>query len=659
MEKRLESLPLGNIRIRDRFWDRYTGLVTEKILPYQWDILNDRVEGAEPSRCIRNFEVAAGRKQGDFYGFVFQDTDLAKWIEAAAYSLSYKPNSSLEDTVDAAVDLIAASQCPDGYLNTYFTVKEPDGRFTNLGEGHELYTAGHMMEAAVAYYEVTGKDRFLNVMCKMADLLCDVFGSEEYKDAIPGHQEVEIGLYKLYKATGERKYLDLAKEFLDRRGRMPCYFEEERKKPGWTDVFHNPDPVIPEYSQSDEPVRKQTKAKGHAVRAVYMYSAMADIAYEYDDTELLDACRRLYDNIVSAQMYITGGIGQSGIYERFTTDFDLPSDRNYSETCASIGLALFCRRMLGITREERYAATMETALMNTVLAGVALDGESFFYVNPLEVWPDNLIPYTSMSHVKSTRQKWFGCACCPPNIARTLAGLGEYTVFTEEDSVWINMYMGCEFDTSFSGVPVHFTIRTQMPFEGKVAISIRAEGEACGSLMIRIPGYAENCKVIVTDGSAVTREISPETGKYLEIPVRLGQDGGYEMNVTNDFDMPAKFVYADGRVRADAGKVAVVKGPLVYAAEEIDNYGNLPSFVADTGAPVEEDYDPELFGGTKILTVTGFKEENDPALGLYRLVPPTPVPARLRLIPYPFWNNRGKGEMLVWMRYSDKGGFGR
>ena len=296
MDKRLASIKLNNIRIKDEFWNRYTDLVTAKILPYQWEVLNDRVEDAEPSHCIKNFEIAAGRASGDFYGFVFQDTDLAKWIEAAAYSLAYNEDSKLIEIVDGAIDLIADAQCPDGYINTYFTIKEPEGRFTNLSEGHELYTAGHMMEAAVAYYNVTGKDKFLKVMCKMADLLCDTFYTERYKYAIPGHQEVEIGLIKLYQATGTRKYLDLAKAFIDRRGHKPNHLEEERKREDWKDVFHNPDPFIPEYSQCDEPVRIQKTARGHAVRAVYMYTAMADLAYEYDDKELMLACERLYED---------------------------------------------------------------------------------------------------------------------------------------------------------------------------------------------------------------------------------------------------------------------------------------------------------------------------------------------------------------------------
>ncbi len=650
MDKRLASIKLNNIRIKDEFWNRYTDLVTAKILPYQWEVLNDRVEDAEPSHCIKNFEIAAGRASGDFYGFVFQDTDLAKWIEAAAYSLAYNEDSKLIEIVDGAIDLIADAQCPDGYINTYFTIKEPEGRFTNLSEGHELYTAGHMMEAAVAYYNVTGKDKFLKVMCKMADLLCDTFYTERYKYAIPGHQEVEIGLIKLYQATGTRKYLDLAKAFIDRRGHKPNHLEEERKREDWKDVFHNPDPFIPEYSQCDEPVRIQKTARGHAVRAVYMYTAMADLAYEYDDKELMLACERLYEDIVNRQMYITGGIGQSGIYERFTVDYDLPNDRNYAETCASIGLALFCRRMAQITHDAKYVDTMERALINTVIAGIAMDGRSFFYVNPLEVWPDNLLPYTSMSHVKPVRQKWFGCACCPPNIARTLASLGEYAVFTGDDSVWVNMYMGEKFDVNIHGAQVNLRLKTHMPFKGYNRITISSDKTVCFYLMLRIPEYADEESVKAMINGKETASVIDKG--YLSIRVRIDADNSYACDIKLDFDIPARFVYANSNVRADAGKVAITKGAIVYTMEEADNGANLPSFAVDTKGGITEVWDEELFGGCMVLEVSGTRSENEDTgrESLYGITPPREVPARMRLIPYAYWNNRGEGEMLVWMR---------
>lgn len=640
--KKLDTIKLNNIRIRDSFWDKYTSLVTKEIIPYQWEVLNDREPSAEKSGCIENFRIAAGEAEGDFYGFVFQDTDLAKWLEAVAFSLSYEENLTLQETADRSIDLIGRAQQPDGYLDTYFIIREPKGKFTNLREGHELYTAGHMMEAAVAYYEVTGKDKFLNIMKKNADLICDTFHKKEYQNAVPGHQEVEIGLIKLYRATGEKKYLEMAKEFIDRRGTEPNYLVHEHEKKNWTDVFHNSDPFFPEYSQCDEPVRLQKTARGHAVRAVYMYCAMADLAYEYNDKELLGACETLYEDIVRRQMYLTGGIGSSGIYERFTVDYDLPNDRNYSESCASIGLALFCRRMLQITHEEKYAETMETALYNTVLAGIALDGKSFFYVNPLEVVPEYCLPHSALDHVKPVRQKWFGCACCPPNIARTLASLGEYVCFTEKDAVWLNLLIGSRFTATLSGEEVTFSVETEMPFAGKTVIRVENKTGASGTLMLRIPSYAEHPKVF--DGEKLISD-EPETG-YLAIALE-----GRTQTISLFFEMPPHFIYADPAVTADAGKVAVKKGPLVYAAEEADNGKHLTSFAADTEAMPREYVNPELFGGTAVIVVKGEKLiRGDGSDGLYRIVKPAREPAELKLIPYCYWDNREPGEMTVWLR---------
>ncbi len=292
---RIKPIQLNDIQVNDSFWNKYTKLVTREILPYQWRVLHDEEPGAERSHCIENFRIAAGLSKGEFYGFVFQDTDLAKWIEAAACSLSHERDPELEAQIDEAVELIAAAQQPDGYLDTYFIVKEPDAKWKNLRDGHELYTAGHMMEAAVAYYEVTGKDRFLKVMEKNADLICEVFHREEYANAVPGHEEVEVGLVKLYRATGKREYLEMAGEFLNRRGTEPDHFVAEGKDPGCPDIFRNRDWYEPAYYQNDEPVRMQKKAKGHAVRAGYLYSAMADVAGECGDDTLRRACETLYE----------------------------------------------------------------------------------------------------------------------------------------------------------------------------------------------------------------------------------------------------------------------------------------------------------------------------------------------------------------------------
>ena len=635
-------ISLKNVEVTDSFWNPYLQSVPSKMIPYQWRILNDSVKGAEKSGCIRNFRIAAGYEKGRFHGFVFQDTDLAKWLEAVAYSLSLNKDSELEGEADGAIELIARAQRADGYLNTYFTIREPGKEFTNLREGHELYTAGHMMEAACAYYENTGKDRFLKICIKLADLICEVFHEERYQSAVPGHQEIELGMIRMYRATGDRKYLDMAKEFIDRRGTEPNYLVHEHEREDWTDVFHNSDPYFPAYGQCDEPVRHQKTARGHAVRAMYMYSAMADLAWEYQDDTLLDTCKTLYEDIVTKQMYLTGGVGSSGLYERFTTAYDLPSDRNYAESCASIGLAMFCSRMAQITHEEKYIATMETALYNTVAAATALDGEHFFYVNPLEVWPDNCLPYTSMAHVKPVRQKWFGCACCPPNLARTYASIGSYICHTDDHRVWINLHAGTEIRTEIDGHPVHLHIQTKMPWSGETSVVVDNPGHVQGAIMLRIPQYAENPVITLGDG----RTMRPEPGTFAEM--RLTEE---KLTFTLCFDMPARFIYADPRVRADAGKVAVVKGPLVYASEEIDNGKNLAAFAIDTVKPLRETSCSGLPEGCLCIVASGEKlMEADNRRALYTTDKPRTTRAELRLIPYCFWGNRKPGEMMVWHR---------
>lgn len=639
---KLHSVNLQKIKITDEFWSKHVNLVKDAIIPYQWDAMNDRIPDAEPSHCLENFAIAAGRKEGEFYGAVFQDTDIAKWLEAVGFTLAANEDSELEKTADEVIDLIAEAQQEDGYLDTYFIVKEPERRWKNLCEGHELYTAGHMMEAAVAYYQGTGKKKFLEVVLKLADLLCDTFGTEEGKiHGYPGHQEVEIGLIKLYQVTGEQKYLNLAKYFIDARGIGENYFLQEMRAPDYRNIFPEFAGYQPAYSQSDRPVREQKAAEGHAVRAVYMYSAMADLAYEYKDEELMESCERLWKNIVQKQMYITGGIGASGIMERFTTDYDLPNDCNYAESCASIGLAMFGIRMANITRDASYIDTVERALYNTVLAGIALDGKSFFYVNPLEVWPDNCMDRTSKEHVKPVRQKWFGVACCPPNIARTLASFGQYIYSVGEDELYVNLFVSNETEIEIGRKEVRVSMETKFPFENQVHIQVQDVPEDGMRLALRIPAYTCNYQLSV-NGQQV--EYQTEKGyAYLTLLE--------EAEVIITFEAPAKFVRANPNVRADCGKTAIVKGPLVYCLEEADNGKNLSELFIPTDQKIEE-VQSTLFGGIiqlvlkgKRMQETAWKEEE-----LYAEHPVTLSDVVLKAVPYAYWNNRGMGEMTVWVK---------
>ena len=638
--------PLKNIKIKDDFWSRYIDLVQNVIIDYQWRILNDQVEGIEKSHSIENFKIAAGLKSGTFEGMVFQDSDVAKWLEAVAYSLESNPDEELEKTADGLIDLIGMAQQDDGYINTYFTLVDPQGRWTNLREGHELYVTGHLIEAAVAYYKATGKDKFLNIMRRFADYIDSVFGREEGKiHGYPGHQEIELALVKLYNVTGDRKYLDLAQYFICERGGQPNYFLEEHK--GRNKV------IFPELNLSDTifnqaylPPGEQTTAEGHAVRAVYMYSAMADLAFENHDEKLQKACETIYDNIVNRRMYITGSVGSAKSGERFTCDYDLPNDTNYSETCASVGLVMFCQRMLRNTHDVKYADTLERALYNTVLAGISTDGRRFFYVNPLEVWPESCLNNPTKDHVKVERQKWFGCACCPPNVARTLASLGQYVYGVSQDTIYLNLYISNE--TAFTIGDSEFTIKqsTRYPFDRGVTISVQGKKAKKFTIALRLPAWSKTAQVDI-GGKTFDYKDALKSG-YIYMTREWGND---EINLT--MDLSPRLIFAHPKVRSDAGKAAIVKGPLVYCLEECDNGDNLSAVEIDAETSLAGHFAPELLGGTEVITCKGRKLSEDNWGGtLYGFTPPAKEEITLKAVPYCLWNNRGKGEMLVWIRLS-------
>ena len=454
------------------------------------------------------------------------------------------------------------------------------------------------------------------------------------------------------------------------------------KRPGQTCIFPELSDYRPEYSQSHLPVREQKTAEGHAVRAVYMYCAMADLAEKYEDEELLEACETLMKNIVTKRMYVTGGIGSSGILERFTTDYDLPNGFNYSESCASIGLALFARRMLLITKDGKYGDIMERALYNTVLAGISQDGKRFFYVNPLEVWPPACMERTSREHVKSSRQKWFGVACCPANIARTLASLGEYVYSYEEDTVYVNLFVSGTALIPLKSGQAEICVRTDFPWSRQVEIEVKREDVPGADMMlaVRVPEYVQgisvHCPGEEQSGPESGRETSRSRGSemvrqekgYVYIPCRgegtymvrfeerTGEAGGksrsYGEADGDSLCFTPRFVRANPQVREDAGKVCVVCGPLVYAAEEIDNGANLAALYVDTSKPVRSRWEENLAGGTMVLEAAGKRISQDGWDGdmLYGEAEMKLEDTTIRLVPYAYWNNRGDGEMTVWMK---------
>ncbi len=640
----MESIKLKNINISDGFWRKFTDLVQGVILPYQWEMLNGRLEGAELNNCLKNFRIAAGDEQGEHSGPVFVDTDLYKWLEAVAYSLESKPDPELEKIADDVIRLISRVQLPDGYVNTYYMIAKPEKRWSNLVEGHELYSAGYMIEAAVAYFEATGKNELLNCAMRFADLLCRTFGKEDGQiHGYPGHQEIELALIQFYKVTGREKYRELAMYFINERGGTPNYFLEEMRRPDHEQIFSEMKNYDPAYSQSHIPPRRQRTAEGHAVRATYMYSAMADLADMYQDQELMQACESIWENIVTRRMYLTGSIGSSAMLERFTTDYDLPNDVNYSETCASIGMAMFGSRMARIKYDASYIDVVERALYNTVLAGISLTGNTYFYVNPLEAWPPRCMEHTSMDHVKPVRQQWFNVACCPTNIARTLASLGKYMVSVSDEALFINLFIASHFTAEIKGIAIEAEMQTTFPNDGDCQLDIKASEPVEFTLNIRVPGYARNWSISL-NGEPI---INMDPVKGYAAVTRLWSG---TTRVDIHFDFRAEFVCANPEVRADSGKVAISKGPLVYCLEEVDNGSNLSSIFIDPRTPLDEAFEPDLFGGTTIVKFKGRKISPGGWDGeLYKSAGFKTEPVELTAIPYCYWANRGENEMIVWM----------
>ena len=618
------------------FVGRVQKLVREEVLPYQYQILNDALEGVEKSHAIENIRLAAKKLQGgnvqpdEFYGMVFQDSDVAKWLEAAAYSLALKPDKALEARVDDMVALIGRCQQPDGYLNTYFTVKEPENRWANLLECHELYCAGHMIEAGVALHEAAGKDELLHICIRLADHICDRFMQVE---GIPGHQEIEIGLMRLYHVTGNAKYRDMALRFLDLRGQQPDWFL--RHTPRHPDTHYGDYDILPEdtiYNQSDVPVREQTVARGHAVRQLYMLTAMADVAAATGDAAMIAACDRLFDNIAQKQMYVTGAVGSTPHRESFTVDYDLPSDRCYGETCASVAMTFFAHNMLAVKPDGRYADLMELELYNAALAGMSLDGKRFFYVNPLTVDTSvsGIVP--GYKHVLPQRPAWHACACCPPNLARLIASLGKYLWSEDEDTVYSHLFIGSEALTRHGCI----SMTSRYPWEGKAAYTVHDGGRF--TLAIHVPQHAVNMHLQI-NGTEVSCNAE---GGYCRIQ-REWQPGD---RIAVEFAMPVRRIHAHPRVRDAAGKVALARGPLVYCVESTDHNAILSGIFLPADAAIKAaESNAE---GIVALHAAGFAQGSSDEL--FSDEPIRVSPVQIRAIPYFAWGNRAPGNMQVWIR---------
>jgi len=621
----VRPVPFTAVRMTDNFWAPRIRKNHEVTIPIAFGY-------CESTGRVKNYEIAGGLDTGAFCTiYPFDDSDVTKIIEGAAYTLQTDPDPELEAYVDTLISKIGLAQEDDGYLYTNRTIAEMgygkphewagDKRWekTNI-LSHELYNLGHMYEAAVAYYQATGKRELLDIALRSADLVDRDFGWDSFV-SYPGHQVIEMGLVKLYRTTGDHKYLDLAKFFLDARGTRD---DGE------------------EYSQSHMKVVDQTEAVGHSVRATYMYSGMADVASILHDKTYLDAITSIWEDLVYRKMYITGGIGASGGNEGFAEPYFLPNMSAYCETCASIGDIFFNHRMFSMHGEARYFDILEKTLYNGALSGVNLAGDRFFYPNPLE------------SAGQHERSAWFGCACCPSNICRFIPAIPGYIYSVTDKELYVNLFASNEADITLGRHDVRVTQETMYPWDGKVTITINPDGDRRFTLKLRIPGWAHN--EAMPGGLYKFTDSIPEDFSLLVNgdPPKTEMTNGY-VSVTRTWEpgdrvelylpMPVRTVVADERVKEDAGMYAIQKGPLVFCAEWPDNAGGRVSdLVLDENPVFSTEFVPDLLDGTDIITTEGYLAVTGADGNITES-----EKTEIRLIPYHLWNNRGKGMMRVWI----------
>lgn len=627
MPHTLTPLSFTKVRLTDAFWKPRIDVNRAVTLPREYEL-------CETTGRVAAWDLAWQPGQPN-PPHIFWDSDVAKWIEAASYSLATHPDSALEAQLDALIARMAAAQTSEGYLNTHYLVYEKhhlEKRFTNLRDAHELYCAGHLMEAAVAHYQATGKRTLLEVMSRYADYIGAVFGrAGQQRRGYCGHEEIELALVKLYHATRVDRYLHLAQYFVDERGRLPHYYDVEAQARGEDPRRYRFGGY--DYMQAHVPVREQSIVTGHAVRAMYLYSAMADLARETGDETLLQACERLWHSVCHERMYLTGGIGPSASNEGFTEAYDLPDETAYAETCAAVGMVFWNQRMLSLTGDGKYADVVERALYNGALSGVSLDGQHFFYENPLA------------SRGSHHRQGWFDCACCPPNIARLIASVGGYFYATDAEGVWAHLYATSEAQLNVGDTPVQIQQTTHYPWAGDVTLTLELAQPRHFALRLRVPGWCDTFSVSLNGQSLAA---APVHHGYVSL-AREWRNGDV---VTLNLAMPVQTVRAHPKVRPMVGRVALQRGPLVYCLESVDNpIAPLDRIAVPNQADWHVEHHPDLLGGvTTLHTDAQALSDSDWGEALYRPQSATHTPVRLTAIPYCVWDNRAPGEMRVWLR---------
>ena len=589
--KMIEQIDFSHVKINDNFWSPRLSKHVSATLP----VCIDQIENQ--TGRIRNFENAA-KGEGEHSGIFFDDSDVYKALEGMAYSLINNPDPELEKKADEWIDKFAAAQQPDGYINTFYTLTGLDKRWTNMDK-HEMYCAGHMIEAGVAYYQATGKRKLLDVCIRMTDHMMSQFGPGK-RHWVPGHEEIELALVKLYQTTQEQKYLDFAYWLLEERGHGHGTMGDEGK---W-------DPV---YYQDIVPVRRLTDISGHAVRCMYLYCGMADVAALKNDTGYIAAIDRLWDDGVHRNMYITGGIGSSRDNEGFTEDYDLPNLDAYCETCASVGMVLWNQRMNQLTGDSKYIDILERSLYNGALAGISLGGDRFFYVNPLESKGDH------------HRQEWYGCACCPSQLSRFLPSIGNYIYASSDDALWVNLYIGNTGQIRIGETDILLTQETDYPWDGSVKLTISTSQPLEKEIRLRIPNW---CKTYDLSINGKRINVSEKKG-YAVIKDWKSQDV-----IALDMDMPVEIVAADPHVKENFGKRAIQRGPLVYCMEEIDNPEYFDQIQLSPSTTFQTAFVSDILNGIKTIKTNGRAQS-------------------ATFIPYYAWDNRKAGKMRVWIPYNE------
>jgi len=602
--QKLTAVPFTDVRIDDEFWAPRLQTVREKTLPHN-------LKFCERTGRLSNFAKAGGLMAGEFKGIYFNDSDVYKVLEGAAYSLSSHLDKELDRQVDEIIGWIGSAQEENGYLNSYYTLAEPDKKWTNLKDKHELYCAGHLFEAAVAHHGATGKRTLLDIACKFADHIDSIFGPGK-RHGVPGHEEIELALVKLWRATGEERYLKLAQFFLDERGRP-----RERQLYG-------------DYCQDHKPIEKQSEICGHAVRAMYLYSGVADVAAITGDKGYMEATERIWRDVVFRKMYVTGGIGPSASNEGFTVAYDLPNDSAYAETCASIGMVLWNHRLNLLDGDARFADLVERVLYNGLLSGLSLDGEKFFYVNPLA------------SQGTHHRKPWYSCACCPTNVVRFMPTVGAYVYAHAGDGIYVNLYVAGRANVPLKDTSVALTQQTRYPWEGNVKIVVEPITSATFDMCLRIPAWCESprCKV----NGEMLSDLKLENG-YARVSRKWKRGDSIEL----ELPMPIKRIEAHPNVKADAGRVALQRGPIIYCLEAVDNSGHVKHLALPRDAKLTAEHRSGLLGGVTVIkgsAITASAE--DWTNTLYRNIACS-RPVDFVAVPYCTWDNREPGEMVVWI----------